>query len=57
MILMYFLPNILVSHFEGVFEHISHQETATDKGVLANCHPQLYFCQFHSISYHFKKLE
>jgi hypothetical protein len=28
MILMYFLPNVLVSHFEGVFE-----AAAGDKGI------------------------
>jgi hypothetical protein len=33
MILMYFLPNVLVSHFEGVFEHMNQEAADGDKGV------------------------
>ena len=45
MILMYFLPKVLVSHFEGVFELMNQEAAAGDKGLLPDCHPQLYFYQ------------
>jgi hypothetical protein len=47
MILMYFQPNALVSHFEGVFELMNQEAAAGDKGLLPDCHPQLYF--YHSM--------